>query len=191
MPAPPPREPRSPETLPSGEKPGEETEDLARLVREKARNSKRVAWLLDECIRVPGTSIKFGLDPLVGLLPYGGETVATLVGAVILGDAGRRGIPFRTLLRMGGNMILNAGVGTLPVIGDLFSFWFKSNSRNHRLLTRFLESDEGREAEGGWWPLLVVIGVIGTVVALNVLGWILAIALVTWLMSGAAESWPF
>ena len=99
-------------------------------LREKARSSRRVAWLLDECIRIPGTNIRFGLDPILGLIPGGGETVATLIGAVVLGNAGKRGVPYRTLFKMGGNMIFNAALGAIPGLGDLFSVWFKSNSRN-------------------------------------------------------------
>ncbi|MCG8599722.1 MAG: DUF4112 domain-containing protein, partial [Verrucomicrobiales bacterium] len=94
-------EPSSPDSA------DEESFDLAKL-----RTSKKVSWLLDECIRIPGTNIRFGLDPILGLLPYGGESVATVIGATILGQAGKKGIPFRSLLRMGGNMLVNAGVGT-------------------------------------------------------------------------------
>lgn len=155
---------------------------LSDAIRKKARNSKRVAWLLDECIRIPGTKIRFGLDPILGLIPYGGEAASTLVGAVVLGEAGKRGIPFRTLVRMGGNMILNAGVGTIPVLGDLFSFWFKSNSRNHRMLVHYLESDEADEAPGGWWPLLVVGGTIFLVILLNVLSWVMLTAALAYLL---------
>lgn len=143
------------------------------LLYEKARSSKRISWILDECIRIPGTEIRFGLDPILGLLPYGGETVATMFGTAILAQAGRKGVPVATLLKMGGNMLLNAAVGVIPFAGDLFSFWFKSNSRNYRLLNAFLDSEEGDEARGGWWPLLLVVGVILIVLVLNVLAWIL------------------
>lgn len=151
---------------------------LSGLIYERARASKKVSWVLDECIRVPGTDLRFGLDPLIGLLPYGGETLATLFGTTILAQAGKKGVPLATLLKMGGNMILNAGIGVIPVVGDLFSFWFKSNSRNYRLLDAYLGSEDGREAEGGWWPLLLVFGVVVVVLALNVLAWVLLTALV-------------
>lgn len=137
----------------------------------KARTSKRVAWLLDECIRIPGTKIKFGLDPIVGLIPGGGEALATLVGATVLGEAGKKGIPIKTLVRMGGNMLLNAAVGIFPFLGDLFSVWFKSNKRNYELLNDFLESEEGKEAEGGWWPLIIVFMIVGSVVLTHLAVW--------------------
>lgn len=147
--------------------------DLREAIRKKARNSRRISWLLDECIRVPGTQIRFGIDPLLGLIPYGGETAATLVGTMILGEAGKRGIPIKTLARMGGNMVMNAGFGAIPVVGDVFSFWFKSNTRNYRLLNKFLDSESGEEEPGGWWPLLVIVGTILLVFVLNVLSWII------------------
>lgn len=147
---------------------------------QELRRSKKVSWLLDECIRIPGTDIRFGLDPILGLFPYGGETVATIIGASILGEAGKKGIPFRTLMKMGGNMVLNAGVGTIPVIGDLFSVWFKSNSRNYRLLNRFIESDQGEQEPGGWWPIFVILGFLFLVLVLNLLSWIVLSTLVLW-----------
>lgn len=151
--------------------------DLRNLLQEKACVSKRMSWLLDECVRIPGTRVRFGLDPLLGLVPYGGETVATLFGALILADAGKKGLPLATLVRMGGNMILNAAVGAIPLAGDLFSFWFKSNTRNYRLLDAFLESEYGHEARGGWWPVLLVVAVVVVVLALNLLSWIVFAAL--------------
>lgn len=166
--------------------PGKESDDPD--VVSRLRTSRRVSWLLDECIRIPGTNLRFGLDPILGLLPYGGETVATVVGATILGDAGKKGLPLKTLIRMGGNMLVNAGVGAIPIVGDLFSVWFKSNSRNYRMLNRYLESDDGEEAEGGWWPVFLIVGIVGIVVVLNVISWVLFASTMIWLwqqISGA------
>ena len=114
---------------------------------EDLRLSRRVSWVLDEFIRIPGTNIRFGLDPILGLIPYGGETAATMMGTTILGEAGKRGLPLRTLIKMSGNMLLNAAVGVIPFVGDLFSVWFKSNSRNYQLLNTFLESEDGEQAQ--------------------------------------------
>ncbi len=162
--------------------------DLKGVLRERAKSSKRISWLLDECIRIPGTQIRFGLDPIIGLIPWGGETIATLMGATVLGEATKKGIPFKTLLRMGANMIVNAGVGTIPVIGDLFSAWFKSNSKNYRMLNEFLDSEDGAQASGGWWPVILVIATVGIVLLLNVLSWFFMFAfireIITTLMAG-------
>lgn len=146
--------------------------ELLEKIKGNSGISRRVSWLLDECIHIPGTNLRFGLDPILGLVPYGGETASAIVGTAILAEAGKKGIPVRTLARMGGNMLLNAGVGTIPVVGDLFSFWFKSNTRNYRLLNTFLESEHGEEHSGGWWPLLLILGAVIVVFALNALAWI-------------------
>jgi len=159
---------------PDGDIPPTELRDV---IMKKARTSRKISWLLDECIKVPGTNLRFGLDPLLGMFPYGGETVATIVGTVIIGEAGKKGLPVKTLIRMGGNMLLNAGVGVIPVLGDLFSFWFKSNSRNYRMLNTYLESDHGAEEPGGWWPVMLITGTVVTVFALNILSWILIASL--------------
>lgn len=146
---------------------------LREALGKKARTSRRVSWLLDECIRIPGTNLRFGLDPVLGLFPYGGETIATIVGTLILGEAGKKGLPVKTLVRMGGNMLCNAGIGAIPVVGDAFSFWFKSNSRNYRLLNTYLENEDGTEEPGGWWPVFLIIGTVLAVLLLNVLSWVL------------------
>ena len=158
------------------------------MMRERARASKRLSWLLDECVRVPGTNLRFGLDPLLGLIPYGGEAVSTLFGAMILADAGKKGIPLRTLTKMGGNMLLNASLGAIPVAGDAFSFWFKSNTRNYRLLNTYLDSDTGEEADDGWWPVFLIVGVLATVVVLNILAWVLLTALIATIFAALSGS---
>jgi|APTNR8051073442_1049403.scaffolds.fasta_scaffold42367_2 hypothetical protein len=163
-------------------------DDLRKLLYEKAKVSRKMSWLLDECVRIPGTQVRFGLDPLLGLIPYGGETVATLFGTMILGEAGRKGLPVGTLARMGGNMILNAAIGAIPVLGDLFSFWFKSNTRNYRLLNTYLESPHGAEEPGGWWPVILILGVVATVFALNILAWVLMGTLIFHLWSNLMEA---
>ncbi|MCB1078598.1 MAG: DUF4112 domain-containing protein, partial [Verrucomicrobiae bacterium] len=98
--------------------------------------------------------------------------VTTIVGLFLLGDASRRGIPFRTLFKMGGNVLVNAGIGAIPGIGDAFSFWFKSNSRNYALLRHYIESPDGKQAKGGWWPLAFILGIVGIVICLNILSWL-------------------
>jgi hypothetical protein len=160
----------------TGSAPAEDEPSSIREVLEKrAKTSKAIAWLLDECITIPGTKIRFGLDPILGLIPGGGETVSSIVGIFLLGDASRRGIPFRTLLKMGGNVLLNAGVGAVPGLGDIFSFWFKSNTRNFTLLRHYIESPDGKQAQGGWWPLLFVLGIVAIVVFMNIAAWLFAI----------------
>jgi hypothetical protein len=95
---------------------------------------KWLALVMDEFIRVPGTKFKFGLDPLLGLVPGIGDTGSALVSAFALIQAARLGVPKILLVRMSLNILINEVVGIVPVIGDAFSFWFKSNARNYQII---------------------------------------------------------
>ena len=104
------------------------------------RRVQAVATLLDDAIRVPGTRIRFGIDPIVGLIPGVGDVLGGVASAYIILEAARAGAPASVLLRMTMNVGMDTVVGSLPVIGDLFDFAWKSNARNVRLLARHVES---------------------------------------------------
>ncbi len=107
----------------------------------KKSTSSVVASIMDDCIRIPGTNIRFGLDPILGLFPGVGDTVASLVGVAIIGEAGRKGVSRMALVTMALNILANAAVGAIPIVGDAFSVWFKSNRRNHDLLKKALSTE--------------------------------------------------
>jgi hypothetical protein len=95
---------------------------------------KWLAYIMDEVIRVPGTQFRFGLDPLLGLIPGIGDTSSALVSAFALIQAVRLGVPKLLIMRMALNILLNEIIGVVPGIGDAFSFWFKSNARNYEII---------------------------------------------------------
>src|SRR3954451_21401531 len=95
---------------------------------------KWLAYIMDEVIRVPGTQFRFGLDPLLGLIPGIGDTSSALVSAFALIQAVRIGVPKVLIMRMALNILTNEVIGVIPVIGDTFSFWFKSNARNYEII---------------------------------------------------------
>jgi hypothetical protein len=95
---------------------------------------KWLALIMDEIIRVPGTNFRFGLDPLIGLVPGIGDTSSALISAFALIQALRLGVPKVLLARMAVNILLNEVIGIIPVAGDAFSFWFKSNARNYEII---------------------------------------------------------
>ena len=101
-----------------------------------ARLARFLAYILDASIPVPGTSVRIGLDPLIGLLPGIGDAIASMTGALILLLATQARVPKIVLMRMSLNILLNGMLGAMPVLGDLFSVWFKSNLRNADLLER-------------------------------------------------------
>ena len=117
---------------------------------------------MDNLVRVPGTKFRIGLDPLLGLIPGFGDTGAAVVSALALIQAVRQGVPKIVLTRMSLNILLNELIGIIPVVGDAFSFWFKSNARNHALIKKYLAAGGtlSSSQRGDW------IFVIGVLVAL-------------------------
>lgn len=101
---------------------------------ERARG---LARLLDSAIRIPVIGVRLGADALLGLVPGGGDAVAALLGAYPILLAVRHRLPHTLVLRLLGNMALDATVGAIPVIGDLFDIGFKSNLRNQQLIERY------------------------------------------------------
>lgn len=131
-----------------------------------------LAKVLDTSFKIPGTSIYIGLDPLLGLLPGIGDVIANLVGTVILGIATQLQLPRIVLTRMSLNLLINGTVGAIPVVGDLFSVWFRSHARNAALL-REAALKPDRETHADWF---YVAGIIGGTVGLL----LLTIAFVIW-----------
>ena len=149
------------------------------LPRDEAREhllaiADMLAKVLDTTIKIPGTSWYTGLDPLLGLIPGIGDVIANLIGTVILGLATRLQLPRIVLARMSLNLLINGTVGAVPIVGDLFSVWFRSHTRNAALL-REAAMRPDRETAVDW---LYVSGIIGGTVATL----LLAIAFVVWLV---------
>ena len=101
-------------------------------------------------IRVPGTKFRFGLDPLIGLIPGIGDTRLGL-GFRLCPHSGRAAWSAESpSLRMALNILVNEIIGIVPVVGDAFSFWFKSNARNYEIIKTHRLGPEcgGEEATG-------------------------------------------
>ena len=98
--------------------------------------------LLDNAVRVPGTSMRFGLDPVLGLVPGLGDVAGAALSGYVVLLASQLGAPTTVIVRMLGNVVIDTVGGTFPVIGDLFDAGWKSNSRNLALLERHLGKPE-------------------------------------------------
>lgn len=128
-----------------------------------------LALIMDEFLRLPGTRFRFGLDPIIGLIPGLGDTASALVSAFSLIYAARCGIPRITLARMALNILINEIVGIIPGVGDAFSFWFKSNVRNRDLLQQHLGTPRSKTARKSDWVFVVaVLVVLALVVGLGI-----------------------
>lgn len=129
-----------------------------RLVRlERLRNFSR---LLDNAIAIPGTNYRVGLDPLLGLIPGGGDTIGMVFSCLIVYEASRLGASQKTLGQMTFNVLLETILGTVPGIGDLFDVVWKSNTKNIKLLDDHLGVQQSLPVAGhrnrGFTILLIV-----------------------------------
>jgi hypothetical protein len=114
---------------------------------------RAISFWMDRAFVVPGLGWRFGLDPLIGLVPVLGDLASTIVSLYILAAATQLRVPRGTLLRMTLNVALDYVLGSLPIVGNVFDFVWKSNERNVRLLERTLAAgaaDRRRQTAGDW-----------------------------------------
>lgn len=96
-------------------------------------SAESLSRLLDTCVRLPG-GFRIGLDGIVGLVPGVGDAATGLLSLWLLREAHREGLPRSALIRMGGNIVIDTTLGAIPLIGDVFDFFWKSNARNLRII---------------------------------------------------------
>ena len=102
--------------------------------RERLDRLDSLSRLLDIAFTVPGTNIRFGTEAIMRLVPGIGDAAASALSCLILYEAHRLGVPRRVMIRMAGNVAIEAAAGAVPVIGDLFDVAFRANRRNVRIL---------------------------------------------------------
>lgn len=139
-----------------------------RHARDALGEVETLAWLLDDSIPVPGTGgRRVGLDALIGLVPLVGDLVSAGIGLFVVWRGSRLGLPRVIVARMLTNSAIDLAVGAIPVIGDAFDLWFKANTRNLRLMRRYLESPEA-STRREWLALAALIGAVVLVIGLAV-----------------------
>ncbi|MEO1527755.1 MAG: DUF4112 domain-containing protein [Planctomycetota bacterium] len=119
-------------------------------VQRRLARVRRVANLFDSKFAVPGTRIRFGLDSLVGLLPGVGDLAGAAAGVWLIAEAAKLKAPLGTLAKMGVNLAIDLAGGTVPIAGDIFDLFWRSNQRNVDLLQKHIERrfpDQGLSAD--------------------------------------------
>jgi hypothetical protein len=129
---------------------GRKTEEIDPLI-------KLVSCLLDTIFRIPGTRIRFGLEPIVGLVPILGDQATSLVSAALLYRSAQHRLPKIAMVRMALNILINGVVGMIPVVGDLFVLWYKPNIRNYKILQRHAGQAKA-VTRGDWLFVSILIG---------------------------------
>jgi hypothetical protein len=127
--------------------------------------SERLKWvehmvkLMDNQFRLPGTNFRFGLDPILGLLPVAGDLASFAVSATIVMTIARHGASSKLIVLMLLNIALDTLIGSIPLLGNVFDFFFKANERNVKMLHKYYE--EGKyQGSGKGIAIGVIIGII-------------------------------
>ena len=144
---------------------------------QRLRALKHIARLLDSAFVLPGTDVRIGLDPLLGLVPGLGDLASPLFAIAMLWQSRDLGIPRVVQLRMVFNVAIDALVGLLPIAGDIFDFAWKANDRNIALLERHAY-EQRRPSAGDWIFVVGLIALIGVIAAVPFLlaGWLIGLA---------------
>lgn len=138
------------------------------------RATSLLVRLLDDAVPIPGTKIRFGLDPIIGLLPGIGELIDFVLSAGIVLSLLRRGGSGILVVKMVWNIILDTLIGFIPFLGDLFDFGYKANRRNQNLA---LEHYRDNKHRGSAWPAILLAVALLTAVGISLF------ALFAWICS--------
>jgi hypothetical protein len=138
------------EVLPPAEKAKQQADDLDPFI-------KLISRLLDTVFVIPGTRIRFGIEPIIGLIPILGDQVTALISAALLYRSVQHRLPKIALVRMALNILINAVVGMVPILGDIFVLWYKPNIRNYKILQRFA-GQTNAVTTGDWMFVSILIG---------------------------------
>lgn len=126
---------------------------------------ERVSKLLDSKFRIPGTNIRFGLDPIFGLMPVAGDLGTMLISLSLIYAMYQHGASGKVVAKMILNVIIDAVFGAIPIVGAVFDVYYKANNRNVKLLRQYYEEDKHRGSATG----VVVSVLVVTIVILGVL----------------------
>jgi Domain of unknown function (DUF4112) len=147
---------------------------LSAEVERRLSALRSLKWWLDEAFRVPGTNLRFGWDPVVGLVPWVGDFLTAFMSGAIVLQAHSMRLPRVVQLRMLGNVAIDLLAGSIPFVGDAADFFWKSNKKNFALLEQ--HAYEVRPPSAGDWLFVaaILVAILGVaLVPLAVLYWIL------------------
>jgi hypothetical protein len=136
----------------------------------RLKRLRAVAWFLDRSIPIGGRW-RIGVDPILGLLPGIGDWIGAILSLYVVYESARLGAPAHLLARMGGNILLESVIGTVPLVGDLFDFAWQANARNLALIEAHHNSSfRPRSPQKMWFMValicIVVLAAIGGLVYL-------------------------
>lgn len=139
---------------------------------------RQLAELLDARFRIPGTNVRFGVDPILGLVPGFGDLASPVFTVALLVQAVHQGVPRVVMLRMLLHAFIDALIGVVPVLGAVGDVFYRANLKNLALLERHARPGV-RPTRGDQIFVLVASGVFGLIILVPV-GLGLWLAAVVW-----------
>jgi hypothetical protein len=121
---------------------------------------RQLSRLLDNIVTIPGTKIGFGLDPILGLIPIGGDFLGVMFSSYIILEAARLGVSRATLGKMVFNVIVDGLVGAVPVLGDFFDFAWRANTNNIKLLEEYLKFPSEQKSADRLFIVALLVGLL-------------------------------
>ena len=103
------------------------------------RRIEAMEKILEGLFTIPGTKQKIGLDVILDIIPVGGSVIAAVMGSWLAWEARNLGMPRHAYVRMAGNIGVDALLGAIPWVGAIPDFFFRSNTRNLRMVKRWLD----------------------------------------------------
>ncbi|HIK27534.1 MAG: DUF4112 domain-containing protein [Oscillatoriaceae bacterium SKW80] len=119
---------------------------------------RKLSHILDNAIPIPGTPYRIGIDPILGILPAGGDIAAAFISGYIIYSAMRLGLPKETLLRMVTNILIDVLIGSIPLLGDVIDVMWKANVKNVELLESHLDIPQESKKADRWFIFLLLAG---------------------------------
>jgi hypothetical protein len=126
----------------------------------------KLADFLDNRFRIPFTKIRFGLDAVIGLVPYAGDLMTFAISGLLVLFMARKGASGMVAVKMVGNVVLDTAIGVVPILGDLLDIRYKANYRNVQLLKQHYE--EGKHGGSAWWVLVLLLAAVAGLIFFSI-----------------------
>jgi Domain of unknown function (DUF4112) len=133
----------------------------------RLKRMRQLSQLLDGAIVIPGTKYRIGLDPILGLIPGGGDTVSAALSGYIIIEAARMGLPRKALMQMVGNLVIDTVAGSVPVVGDIFDVFSKANIRNMQIVESHAQAPTPSAKTDKLFIGLLIVGLLGFALAVG------------------------
>lgn len=142
--------------------------------RDRTRDAEKFAHWMDSRFKIPGTDIRFGIDPIISLVPGAGDWLSGVLACYFILLGVKAGVAKSVLFRMGTNIFIDILIGSIPIIGDIFDVGWKANKRNAGLLQQYQSNRRGTETQSKvvLWTIAVVLFLV-IIALLVMLGWLL------------------